>query len=41
MAFKLSNTDIESWTATQFWEIDPMQNSQAICRICIYVEWGV
>ena len=39
MTFKLSNTDIESWTATQFWETDPSQNAHAICRICIYVDW--
>ena len=39
MTFNLSNTDIESWTATQFWEIDPMQNEHEICRICIYVDW--
>lgn len=39
------NTDFEligteDWTATQFWESDPMNNNgNALCGICLYVDW--
>lgn len=38
--FELSNKDVENWTATQFWEADPMNNNgNALCSICLYVDW--
>jgi len=37
--FELTNSNINEWTATQFWEADPMQNNQSLQDICIYVNW--
>lgn len=37
--FELTNKNVDEWTATQFWEADPMQNGQSLSRICLYVDW--
>jgi len=37
--FELTNKNVDEWTATQFWEADPMQNGQSLCSICLYVDW--
>lgn len=37
--FELTNKNVDEWTATQFWEADPMQNEQSLSRICLYVDW--
>jgi hypothetical protein len=37
--FALKNENVENWTATQFWEADPVQNNQSLQRICLYVDW--
>jgi len=38
--FGLINKNVDDWTATQFWEADPMNNNgHSLCRICLYVDW--
>jgi hypothetical protein len=37
--FNLTNADIDTWEKAQFWELDPMQNNQNLCKICLWVNW--
>lgn len=37
--FALKNKDVEEWEKAQFWEADPMQQSQSLCDIILYVNW--
>lgn len=37
MNFELTNKNVEEWERAQFWESDPMQQSQSLCRIILYV----
>ena len=37
--FELTNKNVETWEKAQFWESDPMQNNQSLCRIILYVNW--
>jgi hypothetical protein len=37
--FELTNSNIEDWETAEFWESDPMQNNQSLCRIILYVNW--
>ena len=37
--FELTNKNVENWEKAQFWESDPMQNNQHLCRIILYVNW--
>ena len=37
--FNLTNADIGDWEKAQFWECDPMQDNQRLCKICLWVNW--